>query len=145
MFSGRNRERQLDVESGPSAWEPNARISPRIFAFIIRALPPTGALSHAIFVSDFQDICYSNLCFQKNRDHGRKRGGHALRDDSCEAGAGSVLVKPPNGETPYFFASPLVKIGTHPTFSGWSENEGAPGALGGEAKDEEKNSYLESL
>jgi hypothetical protein len=35
------------------------------FVFIIRALSPTGALSHAIFVSDFQDLCYSCSWFPK--------------------------------------------------------------------------------
>ena len=36
-----------------------------IFMFIVRALPPTGALSGAIFVSDYPDLCYAALDSQK--------------------------------------------------------------------------------
>jgi hypothetical protein len=35
------------------------------FVFIIRPLSPTGALSHAIFVSDFPDLCYTCSWFPK--------------------------------------------------------------------------------
>jgi hypothetical protein len=60
------------------------------FVFIIRPLSPTGALSHAIFVSDFPDLCYTCSWFPK-RQRGRKRGGHGLQDGSCEAGAAPSL------------------------------------------------------
>jgi len=41
------------------------RGAPGYFVFVIRALSPTGALSHAIFVSDFHDRCYSCSWFPK--------------------------------------------------------------------------------
>jgi hypothetical protein len=49
----------------------------RYFVFITRMLSPTDALSHAIVVSDIQDLCYGCSWFpKKGCARGRKRGGH---------------------------------------------------------------------
>ena len=48
-----------------NAVEPSSGRAGRYFVFIIRALSPTGALSRAIFVSDFPDLCYSCSWFPK--------------------------------------------------------------------------------
>jgi hypothetical protein len=62
------------------------------FVFIIRALPPTGALSHAIYVSDFQDLCYRCSSFPK-RPQGRPEARRAwIAGRLLRSRRGSILV-----------------------------------------------------
>ncbi len=62
------------------------------FVFIIRALSPTGALSHAIFVSDFQDLCYRCSWFPK-RPRARPEARRAwIVGRLLRSRCGSVLV-----------------------------------------------------
>src|SRR5271157_652653 len=67
----------------------------RYFVFIIRVLLPTGALSHAILVSDFQDSCYHCSRFPKRpRAAGSEAGmdcGTALAKQARHHPCGEAL------------------------------------------------------
>jgi hypothetical protein len=91
------------------------------FVFIIRALSPTGRLSLAIFVSDFQDLCYSLLVPQKAARLEARRAwiaGRRLRSRRgsipvarCRGGASSHVHapwrRPPRSESERFARKPL--------------------------------------
>src|SRR5271165_7279087 len=62
------------------------------FVFIIRVFSPTGALSHAIFVSDFQDPCYSCSWFPK------KAASAARSETSMDCGRAKQARFNPYGE-----------------------------------------------
>src|SRR5208337_131639 len=91
-FSGPDAKRDGEASAGQMCGRAKLEARRAHFVFIIRALPATGAPSHAIFVSDFQDLCYRCSWFPK-RPRARPEARRAwIAGRLLRSRRGSILV-----------------------------------------------------